>query len=439
MSGGASARAELEACLRAALKAVDAGDAVSRALKGRGRHLEIAGRPLPHRSELVVLAVGKAAAAMASAVEARAGERIRTGLVVTRPGHGLPLQRLPVLEAGHPVPDARGVAAADRALELAAGAGEGDVLLVLLSGGASALWSRPLAKLELEDLAATTSALLACGAEIQEVNTVRKHLSALAGGRLARVARGAEIEVLVVSDVPGDRLEVIGSGPCQADPTSYRDALEVLERYGISESVPPAVRGRLEDGVRGEIEETPKPGDPALARVRTTIVACNRDARRAAAGAARELGLRAVELGESLRGEARELGLRLAALGRAVTSREPVVLVAGGESTVTLRGRGRGGRNQEVALAAALGLAGVPGVAVLAAGTDGSDGPTDAAGAFADGDTCARSSALGLDAQKALADNDAYSFFAREGGLLRTGPTRTNVMDLALVRCAAVR
>ncbi len=436
MSGGAQVRAELEACLAAALAAVDAGAAVRKVMRRDGDCLEIAGRAVANRSELVVLAVGKAAAAMAAAAEGVAGDRIRTGLVITKAGHGLPLARLPLLEAGHPVPDEGSGDAADRALQLAAGVREQELFLLLLSGGASALVSRPLEGISPAELADTTAALLACGAEIQELNSVRKHLCALAGGRLARAVGASPIQVLVVSDVPGDRLDVIGSGPCHSDPSTFADALDVLRRRGIIGRVPRAVRRHLERGARGELEETPKPGDPALARVRTTIVARNRDARDAARETALRRGLRAVELGETLQGEARQRGRQLAALGCAVASQAPVLLIAGGESTVTLRGSGRGGRNQELALAAALALAGRRDVALLSAGSDGSDGPTDAAGAFVDGDTTARGAALGLDAASALADNDSYTFFDREGGLLRTGPTHTNVMDLVLVHCA---
>jgi glycerate-2-kinase len=377
---------------------------------------------------------------MASALEEVARDRIAGGLVVTKDGHGLPLDVLPVREAGHPLPDARSEAAAREVLELARGMRERDVLLVLLSGGTSALTACPAPGLDRDVLADTTRALLASGADISETNCVRKHLSDLSGGRLAAVAGCARIEVLVVSDVPGDALDVIGSGPCAADPTSFGDALDVIERRGIRAVVPGAALEHLERGARGELAETPAPGDPIFERVRHTIVARNADARSAAARAARERGRRALVLGEVLRGEARVAGRRLAALARSIESREPICLIAGGETTVTLRGDGRGGRNQELALAAAIELASVErasadGIALLALGTDGSDGPTDAAGAFADAGTLERGARAGADALAALAANDAYGFFSQEGGLVRTGPTGTNVMDLALVLC----
>lgn len=433
MTRARSPRATLEALLSASLGAVDAGAAVrAQVASGGGGELAIAGRPVPKAAGIVVFAVGKAAAAMSRAVEEVAGSRIRAGLCVTKDGHGLPLERLGLREAAHPVPDVRCEAAAREALRLVADAAEDDVLLVLLSGGASSLLSCPLEGLAAADLAATTELLLATGADIEELNVVRKHLSAAAGGRLAKAAKSRRIEVLAVSDVMGDRLDLIGSGPCAADPSTFAQARDILSQRGVEDGLPRAVCDHLARGERGELPETPKPGDPTFERVRSTIVACNADARAAAELHARALGLEPELLGETLRGEAREAGRHLARLGRAA-SRPGVCLIAGGETTVTVRGRGRGGRNQELALAAALDLAGDANVTLLAAGTDGSDGPTDAAGAVVDGETVARGLRLGLDARAALEDNDSYTFFSGEGGLVVTGPTSTNVMDLALV------
>jgi glycerate-2-kinase len=305
---------------------------------------------------------------------------------------------------------------------------------VLLSGGASSLLACPAGELTLEDLAATTRALLEAGAEIEQLNAVRKHLSAMAGGRLAQRTAARRVEVLAISDVPGDRLDVIGSGPFAADPTTYADALAVLAERGVLERVPARVRAHLEAGARGELDETPKPGDPALSRVHTTLLATNRDAVEVARDAAQRRGLGVRVVSNPLAGEAREAGRWLVALARRARASQPLCLVAGGETAVTVRGRGRGGRNQELALAAALALDRGPATALLAAGTDGSDGPTDAAGAFADEGTVERGRRAGVDALAALAENDSYGFFAAEGGLWVTGPTRTNVMDLALVR-----
>jgi hydroxypyruvate reductase len=430
-------RGLLEAILAAAIRATHAGERLRAALVREGGTLGLAGRPLPDGARLVVAALGKAAGAMALALEEVAGERIAAGLVVTKAGHGVALRRCALREAGHPVPDGRSAAAGREVLRLAEGARPEDVLLVLLSGGASALSACPQAGLAQEDLAATTALLLRAGAEIEELNAVRKHLTELSGGRLAARAACRRIEVCVVSDVLGDRLDVIGSGPCEPDPSTFADALGVLAARGVLARVPVAVRAHLEAGARGERPESPKPGDPAFARVRTTLLASNRDALAAAAREAGARGLRAVRVSGALRGEARRAGRRLAALGRALREDGPVCLLAGGETTVTVRGAGRGGRCQELCLAAALELAGEPRVALLAAGTDGSDGPTDAAGAFADGGSVARGAQLGLDAAGCLARNDAHGFFAGEGGLLRTGPTGTNVLDLVLVLARA--
>jgi len=447
VSAGA-ARAELEGLLRAALAAVDGERLVRDAVREEDGTLVVAGRRLPAQARLVVAGAGKAAAAMAAGLEVVAGARIARGWLVTRDGYAdaaraaaaLPPARWTVREAGHPVPDARSEAAARELLALAAGTGTGDVLVLLLSGGASALLACPLPGLALADLAAATEALLASGAAIDEVNAVRKHLVEVAGGRLARAAGAGRIEVLAISDVPGDRLDVIGSGPCVPDPSTFADALAVLARRGLGASFPPAARAHLEAGARGERPESPKPGDGAFARVHTTLLAGNRTALEAAAEAARRRGLAVLALPGPLRGEAREAGRRLAALATALRPPAATVLLTGGETTVTLHaagGNGRGGRNQELALAAALRLAGSEGVTLLAAGTDGSDGPTDAAGACADGGTTARAAAAGRGAQAALARHDSHSFFAAEGGLVRTGPTGTNVMDLVLVRVEA--
>ncbi len=426
-------RETLERLLRVGLAAADPLRAVRRVIVRRGDAIEIAGVALPPGSRLRVLAAGKAAPGMARAVEEMAGDRIAGGLVVTKDGHPREGCRLPVLESAHPVPDARSEAAGRSLMACAREGAEGDVVLVLLSGGASSLLACPLPGISREDVARTTALLLGSGAEIDELNCVRKHLCDVAGGRLARAARGRSVLLLALSDVIGDRLDVIGSGPCSPDPTTYADALGVLRGRGLLPAVPAAVRAVLEAGARGEREESPKPGAGCFTRVRSAVVASNRDAIRAVVEAAPDEGLDAVALGAPLRGEAREVGRRLAALARAARPRRRMLIVCGGEPTVTLRGNGRGGRAQELALAAAIGLAGHPGAALLAAGTDGSDGPTDAAGAIADGGSVGRAATRDASAAESLANNDSHGFFDAEGGVLRTGPTGTNVMDLVMV------
>ena len=419
-----TSRDRLTAIWSTALEAVDAGDAVERAFS-----------VVPGDGRLFVLALGKAGFPMAARVEALAGDRVSGGLVVTKDGHGGVLERLEVREAGHPLSDRRSEEAAREVLDLAAVTDLDDVLLVLLSGGASALTACPAPGLSVADLTATTEVLLASGADIREMNAVRKHLSAFSGGRLAQAASSRRICVLAVSDVLGDALDVIGSGPCAPDPTTYRDALDVLARRDEAGRVPAIVVDHLERGAAGAIPETPGRDDPQLARVRHTIVASNADARQAALGAARELGITPIDLGEVLSGEARDEARRLLARARASRADAPVCLIAGGETTVTLRGAGRGGRNQELALAAAVAMAeaGDQEIGLLAGGTDGTDGPTDAAGAFVDPGTVVRGRAVGADAASALESNDSYTFFSQEGGALVTGPTGTNVMDLVLI------
>ena len=425
------ARARLEDLFFAALEAVDPARAVERAVCLKGDQIEVAGELLEPGASLVVLAVGKAAGTMARALEAAVGDRIYAGVVVVPDGLAVDLKHMTLCETAHPIPDARCERAGQMAIDLVSGARPEDVLLAMISGGASSLVACPVDAVTLSDLANTTNRLLQGGAAIGELNAVRKHLSRLAGGRLAAHAASKRIEVLAISDVPSDRLDVIGSGPLAADPTMYRDALDSLARIGGE--FPERVRAHLEAGARGEFDDTPSPGAAVFDRVRSTLLASNATAIDAARQAAEARGMCAIALPGCLRGEARIAGRRLAALGSSIASPRPVCAIAGGETAVVVRGTGRGGRNQELALAAAAELAGSAKVALLAAGTDGIDGPTDAAGAYADGETVARGAEFGVDASAALADNDSHRFFDREGGILRTGPTGTNVMDLALL------
>lgn len=427
------ARAQLESVYRAALAAVEPERALRGALRAEGNRLAIAGRAVAPGARVFVLGIGKAGAALAAAAEATLGARIAAGLALVPDGGERALARIAMLVAGHPIPDERGAAATREILSFAASPGPDDVLLVLLSGGGSSLLCAPAPGLDLADVAAAVRALLAAGASIDELNTVRKHLAAATGGRLARASRAGRIEVLAISDVVGDRLDVIASGPFAPDPSRFADALAVLARRDSERRVPDSVRTHLEAGARGEREETPKPGDPTFARTRHTLIATNATALEAAGWAADERGWQTMTVNRGLFGEARSVVPRLVTFGEAVGSDRPQCLVMGGETVVTVRGAGRGGRSQELALAAALAIEGRDDIALLAAGTDGADGPTDAAGAFADGETVARGRLAGVDAAAALANNDSHGFFCREGGVFRTGATGTNVADLVLV------
>ncbi len=388
--------------------------------------------PAPPKGRTVVVGAGKAAAAMAQAVEAHWPAPLE-GLAVTRYGQKLPTRFIEIAESSHPVPDAAGEAAARRMLARVAGLGPDDLVLCLMSGGASALLSLPAEGLTLADKQEVNRALLRSGASIHEMNCVRKHLSAIKGGRLAAACGRAQLVTLAISDVPGDDPSVIGSGPTVADPTSFADARAIIAKYGIAP--PAAVTRRLASGADAE---TPKPGDPRLAHARYRLIATPQMSLEAAAAKARAAGIRPLILSDSLEGEAREVARALAAIARQVVRfgqpvEAPGVLLSGGEATVTVRGKGKGGRNSELLLALALALAGEPRIHALAAGTDGIDGSEDNAGALIGPDTLARAQAGGLAPLALLDDNDSYSFFAATGDLLVTGPTHTNVNDFRAI------
>lgn len=387
--------------------------------------------PADREGRLIVVGAGKAAAAMAQAVEAHWRGPL-DGLVVTRYGHARPCRRIEVVEASHPLPDAAGARAAARILARLRGLSPADRVLVLISGGGSALLAAPAPVLDLAEKQAITAALLRSGAAIDEINCVRKHLSAIKGGRLAAAAWPARILTLAISDVPGDDPAVIASGPTVADPSTCTDALAVLDRHRID--IPPAVRAGLLSGAL----ETPKPGDPRLAGADYRLVASPRQMLAAAAAAAQAAGVTPLILGDAIEGEAREVAKVMAAMARSCAAAgqpaaPPCVLLSGGETTVTLRGGGRGGRNSEFQLALALALAGAPDIHALAADTDGIDGSEDNAGAFVGPATLARARAAGLDPRRRLDDNDAWGFFSALGDLLVTGPTRTNVNDFRAI------
>ncbi len=424
----------------AGIKAVDPEACVNRWLQLTAGDLRV-GKDvygLNQIKKLYLIGAGKASAAMGRSAEALLGDRIDDGLVVTKYGHGVPLSRCRLIEAGHPVPDENGMRAMDALLNLIATAGPEDLILCMLSGGGSALTPAPAEGISLSDKQETTRLLLSCGAAIHEINTIRKHLSRIKGGGLCRAANGARIVSLILSDVIGNDLDIIASGITAPDSGTFADCIAILSRYNLLERVPESVSRHLTLGISGRVAETPKPGDPVFAKVRNRIVGSIADALSAAENEARRLGFRPLILTSMIRGESREVAKVLCALaeeirwsGRPVQA--PACLLSGGETTVTLKGHGLGGRNMELALAAGIELAGIPQTLLLSAGTDGSDGPTDAAGAFADGSTIARAEALSISAAAHLADNDSYRFFEPLGDLLITGPTRTNVMDLQIL------
>ncbi|MDB5410436.1 MAG: hydroxypyruvate reductase [Rhodospirillales bacterium] len=383
--------------------------------------------PKRPRGRTIVVGAGKAAAAMAKAVE-DVWEGPLAGLVVTRYGHAVPCRRIEAVEAAHPVPDAAGQAAAENILAAVKGLGPDDLVLCLISGGGSALLALPAPGVTLDDKRAISKALLRSGATIAEMNCVRKHLSAIKGGRLAVAAAPARVVTLLISDVPGDDPSVIASGPTVADPTTVDDASAILDKYRID--APQAIRDAL--------SETVKPGDPRLARVDTILVATPQMALERAAAVARAAGITPVILGNAIEGEARDVALVHAGIARQIAvhgqpAPPPAVLLSGGETTVTVQGPGRGGRNAEFLLALAIALDGHPCIHALAADTDGIDGTEDNAGALIDPDTLARAAALGLDAKSHLAQNDGYGFFEALEALVMTGPTLTNVNDFRAI------
>ena len=390
--------------------------------------------PAPPPGRTVVVGAGKAAAAMAQAVDAHwPAASPLSGLVVTRYGHGVgPLARIEVVEASHPVPDAAGAAAAARILAMVQGLGPDDLVMCLISGGGSALLALPAPGIELADKQAVNRALLRSGAGIHDINCVRKHLSAIKGGRLAAAASPAGVVTLVISDVPGDDPSVIASGPTVADATTLADARAVLARYGIVP--PPSVAARLLD----PRAETPKPGEAAFERAELRVIATPHASLEAAAAIARAAGVAPLILGDAIEGESCEVARVMAAIAlhcasRGQPARPPCVLISGGETTVTVRGAGRGGRNAEFLLALAVALDGHPGIHAIACDTDGIDGTEDNAGAVVAPDTLARAAALGIDARARLADNDGHGVFAALGDLIVTGPTRTNVNDFRAI------
>jgi glycerate 2-kinase len=411
-----------------------------------GRRLQIDGQilhagerlyNLANHGDLYVVGAGKATARMALAVEALLGERIAGGIIIVKPGHRVPLKKLEVVEAGHPIPDQAGINATEAIIELLRRTQKTDLILCLVSGGASALLSCPVVGLSLQDKQQTTQALLNCGARIQEVNAIRKHISRVKGGRLAELAYPSTVLSLILSDVIDDSMDNIGSGPTVPDSSTFADCLSIIDRYGVGAMIPGAVTSFLKKGAAGEIVDTPKAGDPIFQKVQNLLIGNNQLALVAAKEKAEALGYNTLVLSRSIEGEARKVAIDHVVIARDVLSssspRPPACIISGGETTVAIRGDGLGGRNQEFALAAAIEIDGLEGVVVLSGGTDGTDGPTDAAGGIVDWTTVQRARDQGLDARSYLERNDSYPFLKTVGDLLITGPTLTNVMDLRLV------
>jgi hydroxypyruvate reductase len=429
---------------RAALAAADAGSAVRKHLSVQSGYIEAGNVRLPLRNvdRIFLIGAGKASVQMAAAAEEILGTRLTRGIAVTKLGHATsPLRRTEIIEARHPIPDQAGVRASLAVRALLRELNARDLLLLAISGGASALLSSPAEPLTLKAKQKTTDLLLRAGATIHELNAIRKHLSTLKGGQLASLAYPATVVSLILSDVIGDRLDVIGSGPTAPDASTFADALDVLRKFDLVRAVPQSVRERLEQGVRGEIIETPKPGDSALKHAHNIIIGSNRFALEAAAREAKTRGFHPLILSSTIEGETREVARTHAQILREVALsghpvRSPACILSGGETTVTVHGKGKGGRNQEFALAAAFEIDGFRNLLVLSAGTDGTDGPTDAAGAIATGETIGRARKRGLDPAKHFADNDAYPFFDALGNLVKTGPTGTNVMDIHVLLSA---
>ena len=428
---------------QAALKAVDPVEAILRHVRLEDDALQVGEHRFAFKDydRILVAGAGKAGASMARALEDLLGDNIADGVIVVKEGHGLPLEHIRIHEASHPVPDERGIKGAEEILSLVKEAGGRDLVLCLISGGGSALLVAPAEGVTLEDKQEVTRLLLACGADIHEINTIRKHLSRAKGGGLARFAYPATVVSLILSDVIGDDLNVIASGPAVPDTSTFDDARRVLKKYDIWDRVPASVQSRIQQGLVGDIEDTPKAGDAVFERCFSELVGTNIQALKAAGQQAEQLGYQTLILSSTVEGEAREVVKVLTAIAKEVRDSgnplsAPACILCGGETTVTIRGDGKGGRNQEFALAAALVLDGIKNIVVLAGGTDGNDGPTDAAGAMADGRTLARARAKDLDPLDYLRRNDSYHFFQSLEDLVITGPTRTNVMDVYMVLVA---
>ncbi len=427
----------LEDIFTAGVKAVDPERAVQKYVRRQGNQLFVgdSSYALDSFKRIFLIGAGKGTAPMAKAVEDILGERLTNGLIIVKYGHGIPLKKTQILEAGHPIPDKAGLEATEELLKQTQECTEEDLIICAFSGGGSALLPAPSPPLTLDQKQETTRLLLECGATINEINAIRKHLSRSKGGWLAKEAYPATIVSLLLSDVIGDRLDVIASGPTVPDESTYSDCIKIIDRYKLSDGLPKSVAEYFKKGAAGSLPETPKAGDPVFSKVQNLIVGNNRESLLAAKERAISLGYNTIVLSSQIEGEAREVAQVFAAIGKEISQANlpissPACVIAGGETTVKIQGRGKGGRSQELALACAIAIDGWKGISLLSAGTDGTDGPTDAAGAIVNGTTCKRARQANLYPREFLLANDSYTFFESLGDLLKTGPTRTNVMDI---------
>jgi hydroxypyruvate reductase len=428
-----------------AVSAVDPARKLKDTVRIKGNQLFIKTEEGPERTfhldgfkNIILTGAGKASASMALAIEQIFGNRITQGIITAKYGHTLPLKKTTIIEAGHPIPDQEGFEGAKKIQRMLRASGPGDLVIFLLSGGGSALLPLPVEGITLEEKQQVTQLLLDCGADIGEINTIRKHISQMKGGWLARWAYPSTVIGFILSDVVGDPLDVIGSGPTVSDPSTYEDAWEILRKFDLVDKVAPSIQKHLFMGKEGKVQETPKPGEPVFEKVHNMIIGSNILALRSAEHEASSLGLHTMVLSSSIVGDTREAARFHSAIAKEVLSSghplpRPACIISGGETTVTIKGNGLGGRNQEFALASALEIQGLEKIVLLSGGTDGTDGPTDAAGAIADYTTVERARAIGLNPKTHLENNDSYSFFQKLGDLLVTGPTHTNVMDVRII------
>ena len=426
--------------IRAGLKASQPEAAIIDHLKVKDQKIQVERDVYDLRDieRLLVVGFGKASSSMAKAVEGLLGNRIDKGLIITKKGYVENLSRIDLIQAAHPIPDENGVQGTKGIMTLLKDVKENDLIICLISGGGSALLVAPSPGITLEEKQKLTDLLLKCGTSIQEMNAVRKHISQVKGGRLAQIAQPAKIVSLILSDVVGDRLDSIASGPTAPDTTTFSDCLDILKKYEILEKIPESIEKRIQENLNKKEEETPKPGDPLFENVKNVIVGSNLLALKAAEQKARELGFNTLVLPEAVTGDTTEAAVESSNLAKRIREKSepispPACLISGGETTVQVKGSGLGGRNQEFALVCAMEIEGMEDTVILSLNTDGTDGPTDAAGALCDGKTIQKAKKLNLDPKKYLQNNDSYHFFERVGGLIKTGPTNTNVMDIHLI------